>query len=147
MSGLRVWDTIADLVLILACAPSPTSRREGRCSFATSLAAGPATATLAVDTPLLDVLLPAALELELLPELLVLEPLLLELLPEELLPLGVLAIEAPLELPVERAVPVAAESSVAVEPAPEPPPHAASVASRTQPAPRISNAWNICCAC
>jgi hypothetical protein len=116
------------------------------------LAAGPTAATLAVDTPLLEVLLPEVPALELLPEPLVLELLPEELLPEELLPeelllVGVLAIEVPLELLAASAVPLAAELSVAVELAPEPPPHAASVASSTQPAPHISNACNICCAC
>src|SRR6202034_4949329 len=124
MSGLRFWDSMSANLSLLPCAPRPSSRREGRCNFVASWAAGPADA-VATDEPLL----------------------LDELLPEELLPAGVPVTEAPPELLAAADAPVDVESSVAAELATVPPPHAANVASSAQPAPRSSIAWNISCAC
>src|ERR1700691_1836378 len=133
MSGLRFWDAMADLILVLDWLPRPTSSREGRCSFAASLAAGPAAALTDDELPLLDVLLPDPLVLELLPELLPEELLLVDALPTEPSP-GLLAVTG---------VPFEAGSFVAAGLSMPPPPHATSVASRAQPAPRMSLAWNI----
>jgi hypothetical protein len=104
------------------------------------LAAGPAAAVPDDEPPLLELLLPEPLVLELPPEL----------LPEELLLVGVLVIEAPLELLAVTDVPLEAGSLAAAGLSTAPPPHAASMASmasRAQPAPRISIAWYICCDC
>jgi hypothetical protein len=89
------------------------------------------------EPPLLELLLPEPLVLELPPEL----------LPEELLLVGVLVIEAPLELLAVTDVPLEAGSLAAAGLSTAPPPHAASMASRAQPAPRISIAWYIYCVC
>src|ERR1700691_5318132 len=126
MSGLRFWDSMADFVLVLDWLPRPTSSRDGSCRFAASLAAGPAAAATEDEPPLLDVLLP--------------EPLVLELLPEELLLVGALVMELP---PGLLAVTDEPRSFVPAGLSMLPPPHAASVASRAQPAPRMSLAWYI----